>query len=274
MKTRALVAAVVVLAVALASFGAAHAITNGQPDGDNHPYVGRIMFYDANNVPRIWTCSGSLISEHRFLTAGHCVNFEPGLVRAQVWFASGPMTIDPAYTGGSCHEGGPYAGFPCAGGTWGTPYFNPYHDVGVVTLDEAVTDPGFAALPSPGLVDTLANKTPTDFVGYGMQEQVMAYPGQPLLWRWAGIGERRYVPGEIIAGNFPWSDRYIRIAMNPGGGSGGICYGDSGGPDLLAGTDTVLAVNSALNNVNCSGVAYSARVDIPEVLAWIGSFAP
>jgi hypothetical protein len=272
MKTKILVVAIVVLGIALASFGTAQAITNGQPDGNNHPYVGRIMFYDADNVPRSWTCSGSLISEQRFLTAGHCVVLEAGLVRAQVWFDPGPLTLDPAYTGGSCNVGGPYTGFPCAGGTWGTPHANLFYDVAVVLLDEVVTGQGYAALPSPGQVDTLANKTSLDLVGYGMQEQVMAYPGQPLLWRWTGIGERMYAPSEIIAGNFPWSDRYIRIAMNPGGGSGGVCYGDSGGPDLLAGTNTVLAVNSFANNVNCAGVGHSARVDLPEVLAWIDGF--
>jgi hypothetical protein len=274
MKTRILVVAIVVLGMALASFGAVQAITNGHPDGDNHPYVGRLMFYDADNVPRSWTCSGSLISHHRFLTARHCMFVEPGLVRAQVWFDPGPATLDPAYTGGSCDEGGPYAGFPCAGGTWGTPDYNPYYDVGVVVLDEAVTGQGYAALPSPGLVDTLANKTPIDFIGYGVQEQVMAYPGQPLLWRWVGTGERMYAPSEIIAGNFWWSDWYIRATANPGGGSGGVCYGDSGGPDLLGGTNTVLAVNSFANNVNCAGVVHSARVDIPEVLEWIDGFEP
>jgi hypothetical protein len=63
----------------------------------------------------------------------------------------------------------------------------------------------------------------------------------------------------------------MKLALNPGGGSGGTCFGDSGGPDLLGGTNTVLAVNSYVTNVNCSGVGYSARVDIPEVLAWINA---
>ena len=43
-------------------------------------------------------------------------------------------------------------------------------------------------------------------------------------------------------------------------------------PDLLGGTDTVLAVNSYVTKVNCSGVGYSQRVDVPEVLDWILSF--
>jgi hypothetical protein len=66
----------------------------------------------------------------------------------------------------------------------------------------------------------------------------------------------------------------MRLSMNPGRGKGGLCFGDSGGPNLLTGTDTVLAVNSYVTNVNCAGVGYSARVDIPEVLAWIEGFLP
>jgi hypothetical protein len=64
------------------------------------------------------------------------------------------------------------------------------------------------------------------------------------------------------------------VALNASGGSGGTCFGDSGGPDLLGGTNTVLAVNSYVTNVNCSGVGYSARVDVPEVLEWIEGFLP
>jgi hypothetical protein len=31
-------------------------------------------------------------------------------------------------------------------------------------------------------------------------------------------------------------------------------------------------VNSYVTNINCSGVGYSQRVDVPEVLEWIESF--
>ena len=79
-------------------------------------------------------------------------------------------------------------------------------------------------------------------------------------------------PSELISGNFVHSAEFVRFALNASGGSGGTCFGDSGGPDLLGGTDTVLAVNSYVTNINCSGVGYSARVDVPAVLAWIRTF--
>jgi hypothetical protein len=81
-----------------------------------------------------------------------------------------------------------------------------------------------------------------------------------------------YAPSALVSGNFKHSAEFLRLALNPGQGSGGTCFGDSGGPDLLGGTDTVLGVNSYVTNINCSGVGYSQRVDVPEVLAWIESF--
>ena len=84
-RTKLLIVAVVVLGIAVVSFGAAYAITNGQPDGNNHPYVGLVLFYDADNVP-LWRCSSSLISPTLLLMAGHCTD---GAVRAQVWFDAG-----------------------------------------------------------------------------------------------------------------------------------------------------------------------------------------
>jgi hypothetical protein len=41
------------------------------------------------------------------------------------------------------------------------------------------------------------------------------------------------------------------------------------GLSWVAGTDTVLAVNSYVTNYNCRGVGYSQRVDVPDVLSWI-----
>ena len=43
----------VMLAVATGALG----ITNGQPDGDNHPYVGLMVAIDKDGVP-LWRCSG------------------------------------------------------------------------------------------------------------------------------------------------------------------------------------------------------------------------
>ena len=55
------VACAALLAVTLFGATAAMAITNGVPDGTNHPYVGLMVAQDADGVP-LWRCSGSLLS--------------------------------------------------------------------------------------------------------------------------------------------------------------------------------------------------------------------
>lgn len=257
-----------VLAVAVP----ASAITNGQPDGNAHPYVGLVVFDvlddQGQQVPS-HRCSGALLSSTVFLTAGHCTD---GTVAARVWFDE-VVQGNPEYpfSGATSYDGIPHTnpGFCVACGP-GLPGFA-IRDVGVVKLTEPV--PGsvvsqFAQLPSAGLVDTLKNKTPITLVGYGVQTQL--HGGGPPVW--TGPRVRLQAPTEIVSGNFTHSEEFIKVALNPGGGSGGLCFGDSGGPDLLGTSRTVLAVNSVLTNNNCSGVGYSSRIDIPAVLNWIRSF--
>jgi hypothetical protein len=280
MKKSLLVLAIVAMLL-LATVGVASAITNGQPDGNNHPYVGLLVFDDAPGHPA-WRCSGSLIAPDVVLTAGHCTD---GAVAARVWFAE-DVTYDavpfPLYpyggSGSGAIEGTAYVYDDfCTGCGNGLPEFA-HGDVGIVVLDETVDVGGFAALPAEGLVDTLKNKTGIDFVGYGVKYEAKIpgnqLPQPPPYYRWTGPRTRFYAPSALVSGKFVHSDEFMKLALNPGGGSGGTCFGDSGGPDLLGGTNTVLAVNSYVTNINCSGVGYSFRVDTPEVLAWINSFLP
>lgn len=243
------------------------AITNGQPDAGRHPYVGLAVF-DVDGAPS-HRCSASLLTPTVVLTAGHCTD---GTSAARIWFDE-VVQGNPEYpfSGRTSYDGVAYTnpGF-CIGCGGGLPGFA-IRDIGVIVLDERVPRSvvgSYAALPSAGLVDTLANKTPIDLVGYGVQEQLVG--GGPPVW--AGLRVRLFAPSELVSGEFTHSEEFMRLALNPGGGSGGTCFGDSGGPDLLGGTNTVLAVNSYVTNSNCSGVGYSSRVDIADVLAWIQSF--
>jgi hypothetical protein len=267
----------VVLILALAA--PTSAVTNGTPDGDNHPYVGLLVFDvfipDVGNVPA-WSCSGSLIAPGIVLTAGHCTD---GAAAARVWFVErlqdddGTFLVpDFPFGGGPSIEGTPYTNPDFAIGAGpGLPGFA-YRDVGIVVLDEPVFMPDYAMLPDAGLVDGLRNKSDLDLVGYGVQEMVhIPGTGAPF---WDGLYNRFYAPADLVSGKFKHSAEFIKATANPGGGTGGTCFGDSGGPVLLAETATVLAVNSYVTSYNCSGVTYSSRVDIPEVLDWIYSFLP
>jgi len=284
-KKKHLLVAAVVLALALGSAGIAYAITNGQPDGDNHPYVGLLVFDDEEGPA--WRCSGALIAPDVVLTAGHCTD---GAVAARVWFDENVSAVwdDPPgeypFSGITSYDGIPHTNpkyrseeNPYGGGN-GLPAFS-YRDVGVVVLTEEVPTEvvsEYAELPEGGQVDTLKNKTAIDFVGYGVQYQDQIpgnlLPQPPPYYRWTGLRMRLYAPSEMVSGKFVHSAEFMRLSLNPGGGKGGTCFGDSGGPDLLGGTDTVLAVNSYVTNINCAGVGYSSRVDIPELLDWIEDF--
>jgi hypothetical protein len=61
MVTRKRILAVLTALLVLLPAAPAAAITNGRPDGANHPYVGLMQTFDANNVP-LQVCSGSLVS--------------------------------------------------------------------------------------------------------------------------------------------------------------------------------------------------------------------
>jgi hypothetical protein len=245
----------------------ASAITNGVPDGNGHPYVGLAVF-DTEDGPA-WRCSGSLLSPTVFLVAGHCTD---GAVAARVWMAE-VVTGNPEYpfSGVTSHDGVPYTNPDYATGAGkGLPGFA-FRDVGVVVLTEPVLTTEvdeYADLPTSNLVGTLRSKTPVDFVGYGVQTQITG--GGPPVW--TGLRNRLYAYGELVSGNFVHSGEFVKTTLNHGGGSGGTCFGDSGGPILLAGTDTVLSVNSYVTNSNCGGVGYSSRVDLPAVLGWINGF--
>ncbi len=249
----------IVLILSLAIAGTATAISNGEPDGNNHPYVG--MAIGPATGGGYWVCSAAAIAPTVVLTASHCfegpnvqVNFaeDPLLTPLSQW-PTGIWTPNPDWCIGCGHGIG---GFDS-------------HDVAVIVLDAPVSLPRYAQLPSEGLVDTLPMDTDIDLVGYGVQFDKGGGPRYPE----EGAFTRYYAPSKLIASNFAWSDEYMRFTANPAQGKGGTCFGDSGGPDLLGGTDTILAVNSYVTNGNCAGVTYSNRIDT-YALDWISGFLP
>jgi secreted trypsin-like serine protease len=242
--------------------GTASAITNGTPDGNNHPYVGVIELTDGKER---WLCSGSLLSQTLVLTAAHCtfganaarVSFDENPTSAST-FVSGTPATNPNFS--------PDQRYREVGGVPGS-FLS---DVGVIVLPpDSPVPTSYASLPAPGVVDTLLNKTPLDLVGYGVNEKVRQGVGAPT-WDWTdGTIRRMYAPTESVSGESASDKYHIKIALNASQGSGGTCFGDSGGPVLVRGTNQILGLTSFGTNHNCAGTGYSLRVDILEILAWI-----
>jgi Trypsin len=249
-----------VVAWVLAATGPANAVTNGQPDGNTHTWVG-VMIQPIPSMPGyVSVCTGTALSATKFLTAAHCadparpvfVSYKSGPpFSLAADFTQGTFYIDPSW----CIECNP-----------GLPGFDT-HDVAVVILNAPNNAGPYAALPPLHLIDSLPMNTGVDIVGYGVQGFIRGGgpPGQVFLFT------RYFAPSLLIQSNNVQSDEFIKLTANPAQGKGGICFGDSGGSDFLSGTRTILAVNSYVTNGNCSGVTYSQRVDLPDIQGFINS---
>ena len=72
-RTRSLLGLAMVIFLLFLVVTPASAITYGEPDGEEHPYVGLVGFYDAGGN-WLWRCSATLISPTILLTAAHCTS--------------------------------------------------------------------------------------------------------------------------------------------------------------------------------------------------------
>lgn len=227
----------------------APAVIGGAADNGAHPYVGeaRLTFPDGS----FELCSGALLSATRFVTAAHCF---PDGATVEVSFDenAGRWTSATRYTG-QVHDDPLWqlraGGVPTAD----------THDVAVVVLAGAgAVQSRYAQLPVPSLRDTLPSNQLVDVVGYGVRSL------SPLLFGSRQVGTLKLVNGAGKVG-----DEYLKLSANQSQGKAAACEGDSGGPDLVHGTDVMLGITSFSVDTNCSGVTYSQRLDLPSILGFV-----
>jgi hypothetical protein len=266
MRVRAVLLAAV-SAISLLFAQPASAIVYGVPDGGEHPYVGGVVYNLGGSGDLFVGCTGTLIGPTTFLTAAHCYPDE-------FWQLVG-VTFDAEFVPGESEmvslTDDAFEGNPNYDGT-------PYTDIAVIVLP---SDPGvgYAALPEVGLLDTMA---PSFEPGNQARDLTAVGYGTTGLNRGSGEGRpyfeypqvRLRAENRIIGLN---SDNtagvLVQTTAAPGTG-GGTCYGDSGGPFFVQGTNIVVAITITGFNSNCGGADLSLRIDIPLALDFLSRYVP
>jgi len=259
------------------SFTSARAQLSSPIDVENlFPNVGAaIVWADPNNagVPPgvLGACSGTLIHERIFLTAGHCTRVSedgiPPLIHIFVTFNLHVFDDRSTWIPVIAQAWHPST-LPCPHNScpWPDPPVPGLHDVGLMFLAIPVHFTKPAGLAHPGALDSGRGDSQDQIVvGYGFADS--APQGGPLPWsQWEGIRHYRVI-----------SPRQAFDAAWAFGSQGDGCFGDSGGPTFLGPLGesgnkrrAIITTASAFLGASCStGRSVVARIDNEDVQSWI-----
>jgi len=262
---RSLIAAIIVVVLLSVFASPASAIVYGEPDGNDHPFVGSMVLRVPGEGLFQW-CSGTLISETVFLTASHCtigvdeflaanpgfemlVTFDPAISESGTFF-TGTLHTNPNFPGNGASDTG---------------------DVAVIVLDQS---PGIApaSLPTAALLDQLKdshilNNTRFTAVGYGTIRVTNRTGFQGIL---DNLDRNRAEQGFNSL-----TRAWLTLPMNVSNGNGGTCYGDSGGPHFihLDGEETTIVASvTVTGDAPCKATDKTYRMDTESARSFLANF--
>ena len=199
---------------------------------------------DANRHPNVGSlvdasrgtyCSGTLISPTIFLTAAHCATDG----------SSVSVSFDPTYTSSSRLYSGTFQADQYASA--------------VVVFRRPIRGIAPAQLPTAGQLTNLPSNRRFTVVGYGQRQW-------PI-----DLGPTRRVYAVTTLSSV--SRAYLQLSTTAG--SGGACYGDSGGPNFLGAgsteTDVIAGITSRGDQFCRYGYA-AYRLDTPTARAFLGQY--
>lgn len=267
MRKKMLLAVLSVMVILALAISPAAAITDGELDGEGHPYV-VLLLMEIGGAPA-FRCSGTLLSATVLLTAGHCTNDFPDEPYSgmRVFTESDVQNGDNNYpfAGPNSVEAVSWAAHPLYETA---PFF--VHDVGVVILEEpGVVLDEYGTLPSLNQLDSLKtrrglqNVTFTS-VGYGLQQI------NPVFIKSEKI--RMVAHPHLIQINVPGFTGDFSMLLSNNHSTGGTCFGDSGGPNFLGDSNVVAGITSFGINGNCAGTGGVFRTDRRDVLDFVNGY--
>ena len=244
----------------------AFAITYGEPDGNDHPFVGSMVLRLDDGSLFQW-CSGTLISTNVFLTASHCT------APVDAVLADNPgsellVTFDPTIDENATFFTGTWYTNPNFGAGPGA---SDTGDVAVIVLDQS---PGItpASLPTARLLDQLKashilKTTRFTAVGYGTIRVTNTTGFQGIL---DNVDRNRVEQGFLSL-----TKAWMTLSMNLATDNGGTCYGDSGGPHFihLDGEETTIVASiTVTGDAPCKATDKTYRMDTEAARAFLAQF--
>jgi hypothetical protein len=255
------------------------AVDEGVPDRARHPYVGVLGADpdgDGPGTPIGW-CTGSVVSDRVFLTAGHCINALPPETG---WYVS----LEPGSPGAPVLRPGVFpddVSFPFlvplikANAAVMHPRFREgedivEHDVAVV-LFEPGTFAGVAPvqLPKERQLERLPlRRAPIRLVGYGTDPE---HGDGGTVFVVDGYRQTALAPFHRLTNR--------QLLLNGDAAAtrlGGLCIADSGSPQLLDGTNLILSLFSGHSPgvEDCRGEIRGQRLDTRSERRFLARYVP